>query len=221
MARNDSLKPAPVFLLLLVQKYLSRICFHTLGRSRVPFRPSRSRLTPFHSSTTRRGSYVAAGELAETGFGAVDRAAELAKAVAVAQSLFDLQGRLGDRLKDSNAKSGTVDTLGAMLTLSKAKNEYGFDAAQYGLTAEEASVLAATFAKYDTAGTGRLNSGDVYDLARALGITLSVEDSAAALKILDADGNGSIEFGEFVQWYLGTVALNCSLEGCEPELEKA
>ena len=131
-----------------------------------------------------------AGELANTGLGAVDRAAELAKAVDVAQSMLELQGALGDKLKNANANAdsvstagaatpsgSTLDRLGAMLTLSKAKDVYGFDAARVGLTAEEANDLASTFARFDVTGSGKLNSGDLYDLARELGISLSVEDS--------------------------------------------
>ena len=131
-----------------------------------------------------------AGELATTGLGAVDRAAELAKAVDVAQSMLELQGALGDKLKNANANAdsvstagaatpsgSTLDRLGAMLTLSKAKDVYGFDAARVGLTAEEANDLASTFARFDVTGSGKLNSGDLYDLARELGISLSVEDS--------------------------------------------
>ena len=57
-----------------------------------------------------------------------------------------------------------MDKLGAMLTLSKAKDEYGFDAARAGLTAEEAADLASTFARFDRTGSGKLNSGDLYDL---------------------------------------------------------
>lgn len=132
---------------------------------------------------------ASAGDLAATGLGAVDRAAELAKAVGVAQSLLDLQEALGAKLKTAAAGGGdgggarpsatTVDKLGAMLTLSKAKDDYGFDAARVGLTAEEAADLASTFSRFDVAGTGKLNSGDLYDLARELGIALSVEDSQA------------------------------------------
>ena len=58
-------------------------------------------------------------------------------------------------------------------------------------------------------------------MARELGIGLSVEDSEAALRMLDADDNGSIEFSEFVSWYCGVVALECSLDGCEPALNTA
>lgn len=38
--------------------------------------------------------------------------------------------------------------------------------------------------------------------------------------MLDADGNGSMEFTEFVSWYCGVVALECSSEGCEPALAR-
>jgi hypothetical protein len=39
------------------------------------------------------------------------------------------------------------------------KDEYGFDAARAGLTAEEAADLASTFARFDVNGNGKLNSG--------------------------------------------------------------
>jgi hypothetical protein len=35
--------------------------------------------------------------------------------------MLDLQGALGEKLKTTTAKGGTMDLLGAMLTLSKAK----------------------------------------------------------------------------------------------------
>lgn len=136
--------------------------------------------------------------------------------------MLDLQGALGAKLKSPDAESedkgsaSTLNALGAMLTLSKAKNEYGFDAARAGLTAEEAADLASTFARFDVNGTGKLNSGDLYDLARELGIGLSIEDSQAALNMLDADDNGSVEFSEFVEWYSGVVALECGADGCDP-----
>jgi Ca2+-binding EF-hand superfamily protein len=34
-----------------------------------------------------------------------------------------------------------------------------------------------------------------------------IEDSVDALKMMDADNNGSIEFNEFVDWYCKAVAL--------------
>ena len=40
--------------------------------------------------------------------------------------------------------------------------------------------------------------------------------SWAALRMLDADNNGSVEFSEFVSWYCGVVALECSVDGCDP-----
>jgi hypothetical protein len=73
----------------------------------------------FIPAGTRR-RYAQAGELADTGVGAVDKAAELTRAVGVAQSLLELQRALGDKLGAAGgAGAATVDKLGAMLTLSK------------------------------------------------------------------------------------------------------
>jgi len=159
-----------------------------------------------------------AGENAKSGLQVVDKAAELSRAVGVAQSMFDLKTALGETFAAAtgNDKQSTIDRLGAMLTLSKASNDYGFDAARSGLTAGEARELATTFARFDRNGTGKLNSSDLYDLARELGINLKAEDSQAALKMLDSDNNGAVEFDEFVEWYAGAVALKCSMEVCEP-----
>ena len=54
-----------------------------------------------------------------------------------------------DVLQKEKAEASTLRNLSALLTLSKAKETYGFKPEKYGLSDKDAAEIAAIFSKYD------------------------------------------------------------------------
>ena len=114
------------------------------------------------------------------------------------------------------------------MTLSYAENNFGFEPSKYGLTEEEAKDIAVVFSRYDQNEDGVLQTSElgnlVYvpllDLAiwywecvrRELGTELDSDELEAAMKLLDTDSSGVIEFEEFVDWWVNKVRNAASLE---------
>jgi hypothetical protein len=57
------------------------------------------------------------------------------------------------------------------------------------------------FNKYDTNKSGSMNAHDLQLLAFDLGLPLNDEEAAKYVKELDTDGNGTLEFDEFYNWW--------------------
>ena len=57
------------------------------------------------------------------------------------------------------------------------------------------------FAKYDTDGDGSISSKELHALCMEMGTLLSAEQLEMALKVMDTDGNGTIEYNEFEKWW--------------------
>lgn len=75
------------------------------------------------------------------------------------------------------------------------------------MTEAEAVRIAKVFIKYDRDGNGRLDPGELRALTRDLGQELSEAEVAVAMKYLDEDDNGTIEFNELVAWVTGVRAV--------------
>jgi len=61
-------------------------------------------------------------------------------------------------------------------------------------------VLPA-FKKFDTDGSDAIDKGELQKLSLSLGYPLSEEQTKAALKDLDLNKDGVIDFNEFSRWY--------------------
>mmetsp|Transcript_30101 Transcript_30101/g.33624 ORF Transcript_30101/g.33624 Transcript_30101/m.33624 type:complete len:166 (-) Transcript_30101:68-565(-) len=57
------------------------------------------------------------------------------------------------------------------------------------------------FNKYDKDGGGSIACSEFNSMCYELGYKLSKEELALAIKKLDADGSGSVEYGEFKKWW--------------------
>jgi len=109
--------------------------------------------------------------------------------------------------QQGGASTGTLEKLSAYLTLSNAEKSYGFDPSKYGLTEAEALDIAARFARYDANDDGRLELAEMERLFQATGLSVSEDETRAALDLLDKRGSGFVEFDEFVDWYVETVDI--------------
>jgi len=67
------------------------------------------------------------------------------------------------------------------------------------LTAAELSLYEQMFSHYDKDKSGTIDSNELRGLLSELGRNVSDEDMALLMKELDRDGNGLIEFSEFLQ----------------------
>jgi Ca2+-binding EF-hand superfamily protein len=61
--------------------------------------------------------------------------------------------------------------------------------------------LGELFAAVDADGSGGLDGEELADICSRLGITMSADEVAAALKEMDTDGDGTADFREFNAWY--------------------
>jgi nitroreductase len=68
------------------------------------------------------------------------------------------------------------------------------------LTAEQEHALEV-FDSVDTNGSGTIDSSEMGELLRMLDIEAAGDEVGALFKYLDGDGNGEIDFEEFLPWY--------------------
>jgi len=57
------------------------------------------------------------------------------------------------------------------------------------------------FVKYDTDQDGSIGVGELHALCLEMGVEMSPEQLEVAVKVMDSDGNGTIEFDEFEKWW--------------------
>ncbi|KIZ07676.1 hypothetical protein MNEG_0268 [Monoraphidium neglectum] len=140
-----------------------------------------------------------AGETAQpTGIALVDKAQAAANAIKVSQAL-DAIAKMLDTPGGAKGQD-TLSNLSVLLTLSRSEKQ-GFDASKLGMSQSEASDLALKFATYDINDDSRLDASEVRSMAGQLGIDLSPEEANAALKAMDRNSDGLIEFSEWAEWY--------------------
>ena len=68
-------------------------------------------------------------------------------------------------LQKEKAEASTLRNLSALLTLSKARDTYGFKPEKYGLSDKDAAEIAAIFSKYDLNDDMRLEELELRRLA--------------------------------------------------------
>jgi len=57
------------------------------------------------------------------------------------------------------------------------------------------------FVKYDTDQDGSIGVNELHALCMEMGVDMSPEQLEVAVKVMDSDGNGTIEFDEFEKWW--------------------
>lgn len=97
----------------------------------------------------------------------------------------------------------TLRNLSAYLTLQSAKEKYGFDASQYGLTDAQAADIATVFAEFDSNDDGRLELSELRRLCDLVGRALSDAELREAIKLLGSRDTAHVYFNDFAEWYLG------------------
>lgn len=63
------------------------------------------------------------------------------------------------------------------------------------------SELRETFEYFDRDHNGTIDRDEFTQLLDALGAEMSAEEASIGFEIIDADGNGVIEFREFLDWW--------------------
>ncbi|KAF6261256.1 hypothetical protein COO60DRAFT_1503069 [Scenedesmus sp. NREL 46B-D3] len=135
-----------------------------------------------------------------SGLSVVDSAALVVNTLKVIQTLE----KIGEQLQDITAGTGSsLSNLSAYLTLQRAEEMYGFEPAKYGLSEAQAADIAGVFSRYDTNEDGRLEQSELRRLCSQLGTDISDAEAKEAVRILDSGSTGYIQFGDFVEWYMG------------------
>jgi Ca2+-binding EF-hand superfamily protein len=63
------------------------------------------------------------------------------------------------------------------------------------------AALRAQFHQFDGDGNGIIDEDEFAGLIAALGVKWTAEKVHVAFSAIDVSGNGTIEFGEFAQWW--------------------
>jgi len=167
----------------------------------------------------------------KTGLTAVDRAKKAASAARVVEILNDVASLMNETVRsgdntDKRSKS-TLENLEAYLLLSNAEEKRGFSKDSYGLSDGELAKIARLFNRFDTNSDFKLERQELRALvcslqdngnaAAAAACNVSGEDIDGALRILDQDKNGYVDFDEFVKWYTSpqVAATTSMLESIE------
>jgi len=136
----------------------------------------------------------------DTGLNVIDKATQAANTLKV----FNALNAISDMLQEEASKGGqggTLSDLSAYLLLTQAKDKYGFDYEQEGLSSEEAGTIANLFARFDLNDDGRLDLFELNKLATELNSGLSEAEVKEGFRMLDKDDSRFLEFPEFVAFY--------------------
>lgn len=164
-------------------------------------------LTAYRYGTNSAEVLLAVQSLAgpTSGLSVLDKAQLAVNTLKVLQTLEEISELLKDHVGDASGRN-TLQNLSAYLTLSKARADYGFNPADFGLSDKEAGDVAYVFTTYDTNDDNKLELSELKNLCNQLGKELTEPELKEALRILDTSKNGYVEFNEFVAWW--TKKLN-------------
>ena len=74
-------------------------------------------------------------------------------------------------------------------------------AAEHSYSEEEIEAIAKCFSEYDADDSNSLDSAEFAKLTADLGESMSETEIKQAIEDLDKDGNGTIDFHEFIKWW--------------------
>jgi len=69
------------------------------------------------------------------------------------------------------------------------------------LSEDDVAEVREIFGHFDRDENGVMDAGEFSKLLEALGAEMTAEEIDAGLRALDENGNGTIEFDEFVAWW--------------------
>ena len=136
---------------------------------------------------------------------AVLTAAERLKATRAAVDLSTKLAGLAEDLKELSAEGGgsgegaggTLEALSALFLASEV------DRSRFSFSEKEIARVAAVFSSFDQNGDETLQASELRDLAAQLGLPLDGPELEQAVAVLDSDGNGTVEFSEFLEFLEG------------------
>jgi len=136
---------------------------------------------------------------------AVLSGAERLKATRAAVELSNKLAGLAEDLKELSAEGGgagegaggTLEALSALFLAGEV------DRSRFSFSEKEIARVAAVFSSFDQNRDGTLQAGEVQALAAKLGLSLNGSELAQAVAVLDSDGNGTVEFSEFLEFLEG------------------
>mmetsp|Transcript_6235 Transcript_6235/g.14916 ORF Transcript_6235/g.14916 Transcript_6235/m.14916 type:complete len:360 (+) Transcript_6235:205-1284(+) len=141
------------------------------------------------------------------------QAVNIFKVIQALEAVADvLREKYGDPPTDNSLRN-----LGAYLTLTQARDDLGFKPEDYGLNFREASNIAYAFAVYDVNQNFKLETSELGALCESLGKKLEGSEVDEALKMLDTDKNGYVDFKEFVSWWVKQTRLQPPAPGGSTE----
>lgn len=173
--------------------------------------------------TRTEGLYAAIEELAgeKSGINIVDKAQAAVSTTKVILALNSISQALKMNLEGQKPKLETLDRLNAMFILNNAEEKYNFRATdKFGVSSDEAGLIATQFAKYDANDDYRLEFSEFKRLCDDSNFDLSEEEIKVAMDLLDKRGSGYIEFDEFADWWvnsLGTAKIESSADKQKPK----
>jgi len=136
----------------------------------------------------------------------IKRASTLVHVVNVLNNLRDALHSEAEIITPTH--KSTLHNLAAYFEYSNAQAKQGFKPEDYGLDSKQCMAIASLFSEWDTDGSGTLRSEELSKLLRSLGDdTINDMDVNMAMRILDKNETGEIDFGEFVKWYKDGVKL--------------
>jgi len=94
-----------------------------------------------------------------------------------------------------------ISGLGICIFVVSRRATLALEAHRADMTDEEA--VRAKFYEFDKDKSGALDSPELAKLCQSLGSPLTYNQLESALLLLDKDGDGAVEFGEFFDWWRG------------------
>ena len=104
--------------------------------------------------------------------------------------------------------------VGAYVVLLRA-SERGFDPEAVGVSMNEAADVAAEFSLADRNADGRIDSLEFRYLCEHLSPGLTAEQCEAAMSVVDTNGDGYLDFSEFLNWWVTRTAAAAAGGGGE------
>ena len=137
---------------------------------------------------------------------AVRRASSVIRVVAVLNKIRD--ALISEAELIAPAGKSTVHNLAAYFEYSNARSKFAFEPEDYGIDRDEAMRIAHVFSEWDADASGALSPEELRKLLGALGSDdVSDIDVNVAMRVLDENETGEINFNEFVRWFTRGVRL--------------
>jgi len=137
---------------------------------------------------------------------AVRRASSVIRVVAVLNKIRD--ALISEAELIAPAGKSTLHNLAAYFEYSNARSKFAFEPEDYGIDRDEAMRIAHVFSEWDADASGALSPEELRKLLGALGSDdVSDIDVNVAMRVLDENETGEINFNEFVRWFTRGVRL--------------